>query len=373
MKQHVRKIFRWCPTSPEELNEAEDKVLSYLKCNYHTYYVDIGSRWDLDHVRIWTLEIEPDSNVLTSSDDENRQLQPPDLLPQVGLKNQRYLPPQMCGLPLVMIHGFAAGIGLWALNLDDLARRGNRPIFAFDLLGFAKSSRPRFPSPRFPRNLTKTQRIKAEAEQMEGYYVECLEKWRQSIGEPLASKFILLGHSFGAYVAMAYALKHPNHVAHVILADAWGIPPETQSRHLAASGHITTRQLPWWARLIGRMFLDIFNPLSLLRAMGPWGPFFLHTARSDIKHKFERLTKGADYQPWKRFSVAQQAENPPPLESSDELSSDESDSIDGELDESGKPIKSSKNKEKDEPCVFLNYIYHCNAQSRPSGEIAFKN
>ncbi|KAH9520675.1 1-acylglycerol-3-phosphate O-acyltransferase abhd5 [Dermatophagoides farinae] len=371
MKRRVRKLFRWCPTSPEELNEAEDKVLSYLKCNYQTYYVDIGSRWDLDHVRIWTLEIEPDSMVMTSSDDENREVQPPDLLPKVGLKNQHYLPPKMYGLPLVMIHGFAAGIGLWALNIDELARRGNRPIFAFDLLGFAKSSRPRFPMPRFPRNLTETQRIKAEAEQMENYYVECLEKWRQSIGEPLSNKFILLGHSFGAYIAMAYALKHPSHVAHVILADAWGIPPETQSRHLAASGHITTRQLPWWAKLIGRMFLDILNPLSLLRAIGPWGPFVLNSARADIKYKFERLTKGID-QPWKRFSAAKQAENPPPLESSDELSSDELDSIDGQLDESSKPIKSSKNKEKEKPCVFLNYIYHCNAQSRPSGEIAFK-
>ncbi|XP_075675982.1 pummelig isoform X2 [Dermatophagoides pteronyssinus] len=385
MKRRIRKLFRWCPTSTEELDEAEDKVLSYLKCNYQTYYVDIGSRWDLDHVRIWTMEIEPDSmnDVMTSSDDENRQQkqqQPPDLLPQVGLvKNQHYLSSQqnkLPGLPLVMIHGFAAGIGLWALNLDDLARRGNRQIFAFDLLGFAKSSRPRFPSPRFPRNLTETQRIKAEAEQMESYYVECLEKWRQTIGEPLSKKFILLGHSFGAYIAMAYALKHPSHVAHIILADAWGIPPETQSRHLAASGHITTRQLPWWAKLIGRMFLDIFNPLSLLRAIGPWGPFLLHTARADIKYKFERLTKGSDYLPWKRFSVAEQAENPPPLESSDELSSDELDSMeDNQMDENGKPSHkhlSSKNKQKDEPCVFLNYIYHCNAQSRPSGEIAFK-
>ncbi|KAH9421631.1 hypothetical protein DERP_009034 [Dermatophagoides pteronyssinus] len=366
-KQSKKSFRNLSGTIPLKSNTGQ---LLNLKCNYQTYYVDIGSRWDLDHVRIWTMEIEPDSmnDAMTSSDDENRQQkqqQPPDLLPQVGLvKNQHYLSSQqnkLPGLPLVMIHGFAAGIGLWALNLDDLARRGNRQIFAFDLLGFAKSSRPRFPSPRFPRNLTETQRIKAEAEQMESYYVECLEKWRQTIGEPLSKKFILLGHSFGAYIAMAYALKHPSHVAHIILADAWGIPPETQSRHLAASGHITTRQLPWWAKLIGRMFLDIFNPLSLLRAIGPWGPFLLHTARADIKYKFERLTKGSDYLPWKRFSVAEQAENPPPLESSDELSSDELDSMeDNQMDEN------------DEPCVFLNYIYHCNAQSRPSGEIAFK-
>ena len=40
--------------------------------------------------------------------------------------------------PLVMVHGLCASVGLWALNMDGLARE--RTVYAFDLLGIFNSN-----------------------------------------------------------------------------------------------------------------------------------------------------------------------------------------------------------------------------------------
>lgn len=94
-------------------------------------------------------------------------------------------------IPLVLLHGFGAGVGLWVKNLPVYAKEG-RPVYALDLLGFGRSSRPVFSS---------------DAQEVEEQFVQSLEDWRKAVG---LEYMILLGHHFGGYVSTAYALQYPN-------------------------------------------------------------------------------------------------------------------------------------------------------------------
>lgn len=145
--------------------------------------------------------------------------------------------------PLVLVHGFASGIALWALNLDALAKK--RPVYAFDILGFGRSSRPTF------------SRDPMEAENQ---LVESIEEWRKSVG---LKNFILLGHSMGGFLAASYTIRYPDHVDHLILADPWGFQESPDVTHI---------HIPLWVKAVITL-LQPFNPLAGLRAAGPLGKF----------------------------------------------------------------------------------------------------
>ncbi|CAK7903237.1 cardiolipin-specific deacylase 1, mitochondrial [[Candida] anglica] len=98
---------------------------------------------------------------------------------------------------VVLVHGYAASLGLFIDNFDALSSIPGIRIHAIDLLGFGFSSRPTFPN--FPSN------TKAEVEKVEDWFIDSLEEWRQN---RKLDKFILMGHSFGGYLSCAYALKY---------------------------------------------------------------------------------------------------------------------------------------------------------------------
>ncbi|XP_039915570.1 1-acylglycerol-3-phosphate O-acyltransferase ABHD5, partial [Hirundo rustica] len=135
----------WCPTSLLHLKEAEDKMLKCIASIYNKRYVYISNG-----NKIWTLTFSPD------------------------LSNKT---------PLVLLHGFGGGVGLWALNFEDLCE--NRTVHAFDLLGFGRSSRPHFDT---------------DAREAENQFVESIEEWRKEVG---LEKMILLGHNLGGFLAAA--------------------------------------------------------------------------------------------------------------------------------------------------------------------------
>jgi hypothetical protein len=187
-------FMRWTPSSPDRLKEAEDTLMSYVKTKSIGKYVEVNLDVDNESsptkCRIWTRIFNIDSNYEADSPSTK--------------------------LPLVMIHGMGAGLAFYALNFDELAK--NRTVYAIDLPGFARSSRCKFNS---------------KPEEAEKQYVRAIEDWRQKVG---IGKMCLLGHSFGGYLSSAYALKYPEHVSHLILADPWGFPEKPQE---------VSSRIPW--------------------------------------------------------------------------------------------------------------------------------
>ncbi|CAG7834792.1 unnamed protein product, partial [Allacma fusca] len=151
----IKAPCRWIPTSAELLEEAEKRILNYLKTPYKAQFVNIGPVVGSKDNEIWTVSMNEKSDKL----------------------------------PVVLLHGFGAGIGFWVLNLDSLAK--SRPVYAIDHLGFGRSSRPKF----------STDPAKAERQ-----FVDAIEEWRKRLN---LDKFVLVGHSFGGYLAMSYSITYP--------------------------------------------------------------------------------------------------------------------------------------------------------------------
>jgi cardiolipin-specific phospholipase len=57
----------------------------------------------------------------------------------------------------------------------------------------------------------------------EEWFIDALEEWRQVRG---IERFTLMGHSFGGYLAVRYALKYQGHVNKLILASPVGVPED---------------------------------------------------------------------------------------------------------------------------------------------------
>lgn len=115
-----------------------------------------------------------------------------------------------------------------------------------------------------------------EAEQQ---MIESIEAWRKQVN---LNNFILLGHSFGGYLATSYAINYPDRVKHLILADPWGFTEKP-----------ATFNIPLRYKIIANV-LSYFNPLATVRAVGPIGPWLVRKMRSDISAKFSDKIEDKD-------------------------------------------------------------------------------
>jgi abhydrolase domain-containing protein 4 len=170
--------------------------------------------------------------------------------------------PQSANVPILLLHGFGAGIGFWVLNLDAFA--AERPLYAIDLLGYGRSTRCKFSK---------------DAKEIEDQYVESIEKWRQLVK---IEKMIILGHSFGGFLSTAYAMKYPERIEHVVLGDPWGFTGAPDLKQYS----LYKRSVIWASGVI--------SPLWIVRAAGPLGPVILRKGRPDIVEKYENVVEKHD-------------------------------------------------------------------------------
>ncbi|KAH9112075.1 hypothetical protein AeMF1_013541 [Aphanomyces euteiches] len=143
-------------------------------------------------------------------------------------------------LTVVLIHGYAAGNGFWALTLNHLAEHFN--VYAVEWLGIGRSDRPSVAFKSY--------------DEADAFFVESLERWRQELK---LDSMVLCGHSMGGMFATHYSLKYPKHVQQLVLVSPCGLPEVESPVH-------------WLFDLIWSLEI---TPMDLVRLAGPFGRRFV--------------------------------------------------------------------------------------------------
>ncbi|MGL5059299.1 MAG: alpha/beta fold hydrolase [Microcoleus sp.] len=152
-----------------------------------------------------------------------------------------------CGKSLLMLHGFLGEKTCW-LPLIELLQSQFRCI-SLDMLGFGESSKPEIT-----------------------YDVALEVAFVRKVVEQLnIDPCYIIGHSFGGWVAAAYALKYPKSVSSLILAAPAGIRDDSFCGQYDA-----LRPLLWqtpavdWALLLAKPFASLTGKTTQLQQISGW-------------------------------------------------------------------------------------------------------
>jgi pimeloyl-ACP methyl ester carboxylesterase len=152
-----------------------------------------------------------------------------------------------CGQPLLMLHGFFGEKTCW-LPLIELLQSQFRCI-SLDMLGFGESSKPEI-----------------------CYDVAVEVAFVREVVEALnIDPCGIIGHSFGGWVASAYALKYPNSVSSLVLAAPAGIRDDSFCGQYDA-----LRPLLWqtpivdWALQSAKPFASLAGKSLQLQQIAGW-------------------------------------------------------------------------------------------------------
>ncbi|KAJ9186498.1 hypothetical protein P3X46_002063 [Hevea brasiliensis] len=222
-------VLRWIHTTTDHIIEAEKRLLSLVKTPYVREQVNIGSG-------------PPGSKKRRLRSTSNE----PRFINTVTFNSKEDSP------TLVIVHGYAASQGFFFRNFDALASRFK--VIAVDQLGWGGSSRPDFTC--------------KSTKETEAWFIDSFEEWRKA---KKLDNFILLGHSFGGYVAAKYAIKHPEHIQHLILVGPAGFSSESEAKY----EWITQFRSTWRGAILNHLWESNFTLHKIIRGLGPLGPHFV--------------------------------------------------------------------------------------------------
>ncbi|CAH9077779.1 unnamed protein product [Cuscuta europaea] len=226
-------LLRWNRTSTDQLITAEKSLLSLAKTPYAQELVWIGNTSKRTKTGWCTHTSRAEPNLINTVTFETSKKK---------------------GSPaptLVMLHGYGGSLAQFSRNFDTLAQHFT--VIAIDQLGFGRSTRPNF--------TCKT------TEESDAWFIDSFEAWRKA---KKLTKFILLGHSLGGYVAAKYAVKYPEYVEHLILVGVVGMTSYHERKHELKSSHKPFRQ-----KCEGSVekYVCEYNitPQKFVRWLGPFG------------------------------------------------------------------------------------------------------
>lgn len=111
------------------------------------------------------------------------------------------------GMPLVLVHGFPFDGSIWREQLEELGREAR--VIAIDLPGFGRS-----------------QALAGDEASIDDY-ADAIARWAGELG---LNRLVLAGHSMGGYVALAFARRHPEMLAGLVLVCTRPGPDTEQAR-----------------------------------------------------------------------------------------------------------------------------------------------
>jgi len=173
------------------------------------------------------------------------------------------------GSPFLILHGWGGGISSWIYVQDELSKYFK--VITFDLPGFGKSDLP--PS----------------AWNM-GDYIQFILDFIKKIG---INDFYLLGHSFGASLAIKLSVQSPEKIRKLILVDSAGRRPKKSfaKKALASASSIFKifSALPGYNTFRRFFYRFILRNTDYAKATGVMKEIFKKVIAEDLLYLWERI------------------------------------------------------------------------------------